>query len=512
MNRALAVALGIALARMAYGQQGTTAESLLGEIKANEDWLAKAKSFHGVYDVEQLSIRAEGAATRSMTETPATAPAQHTEHYQGETAFDATRFYGRLPLNFGSRVVFFDGKVAGMSQRDGFFDVTALTDNVKQNFTRSLPWGRNGQDYWWQVQQNQKHADYPGPADANAPAAARDRRLRVMLMPRTTSFHGVACYEVECDLSVADQCTLYIGAEDHRLYGQFSLTAGIGIREIDWFGDYKEVAKNCWYPMTIGHDEMVPAGLGAAAVPGAVPPIDTYRIIRRVKNIEVDKPLPEELFAKAIPDGSHVHDTAQGAAHDYVFRLNQSAEEKAEIEANAARQKLFAPPQHVPGASVVLGEPVAPLPLNPLALQPAVEFPADAKWVGGDPKKLADLKGKVVLIYFWATWQDYAEGLLRPTAPDYSVPDAIKGDVVVIGVHVPTTEPARVQKAMQDHHMNFPVCIDAGVPKSGWGTMAEQYRVDELPVTYVVDQAGKVATWGTWAQAVQAAGELAGKP
>lgn len=99
MKRILAVALAMSLAGAAFGQQEPTAATRLEQVKTSEDWLARAKSFHVVYDVEQLTIRADAAATRQMTETATTAPAQHTQHYQSETAFDASRFYTRDPGN-----------------------------------------------------------------------------------------------------------------------------------------------------------------------------------------------------------------------------------------------------------------------------------------------------------------------------------------------------------------------------------------------------------------------------
>ncbi|HEY4329207.1 MAG TPA: redoxin domain-containing protein [Phycisphaerae bacterium] len=490
-----AVILGLAMCGAARGQEKPTAGGLLTEVKESQDWLAKIKTWHVVYEAEQLTIRSDQAAAKSMVETATTAPASHAELFDCETAFDATRFYTRAPLNFGSLVVFFDGKVAGMSQREGAFEVTDLTDAMKQSFTRGQTYGRNGQNYWWQVERNAKQHDFMGPNAAMMNGAAK----RV--------FHGVDCY-VLWDLRQENMC--YVGVADHRLYGQSrSLGPNPGGEEIvitEWYSDYKEVAAKCWYPMTIGHDEMVPAG-------GPLQhPIDTDRTILRVKEIAIDKPLPEELFSRAIPDGAHVHDTSGGVRRDYVFQWQRTAEEKTEIEANGARQKLFAPPAHVPGTSVVLGEKLDPLPLNPLALAPAADFPAGAKWAGGEAKKLADLKGKVVLLYFWASWQDFAEGMLGPRVPDFVVPEALKGDVVVVGVHVPTTDRARVEKAMREHHMAFTVCVDEAVPKMGWGVMGEKYRVDELPVTYVIDQEGKVAALGKFGEGLQRAGELLGKP
>jgi len=92
------------------------------------------------------------------------------------------------------------------------------------------------------------------------------------------------------------------------------------------------------------------------------------------------------------------------------------------------------------------------------------------------------------------------------------LPEALRLNVVVLTIHVPTADSPRVEQALKDHHLPFLTCIDVAVPKSGWGAMAEQYRVDELPVTYVIDQAGNIATFGTWKQATQAAAELLAKP
>src|SRR5205085_7608730 len=128
-----------------------------------------------------------------------------------------------------------------------------------------------------------------------------------------------------------------------------------------------------------------------------------------------------------------------------------------EIRANAARSKVYGPPPLDPSKGILLGSRADPLPLNPLALKPAADFPVKAKWLNGDPQKLADLRGKIVLVVFWASWQDFS-GRPWPAAthpPDYRLPDALKKDVLVIGVHVPTTEPRRVQKAIEAHDFPF---------------------------------------------------------
>jgi hypothetical protein len=86
--------LGSSLVR---AQNPPTAASLVTEVKQSQDWLAQAKSFHVIYDTEQLSIRSDAAMVRTMTQTVTTAPTDRATKFTCETAFDQTRFYTRAP-------------------------------------------------------------------------------------------------------------------------------------------------------------------------------------------------------------------------------------------------------------------------------------------------------------------------------------------------------------------------------------------------------------------------------
>jgi hypothetical protein len=320
-------------------------------------------------------------------------------------------------------------------------------------------------------------------------------------------FHGVDCYVLKNTHATpmpssvppdeALTVTSYIGVADHRLYG-FSENF-----KTNWFTDFVEVAPGDWLPSIRG------VAMQHAA---DAPPEEMYRM--RLKEAKVDQPLPEKLFDQIIPEGAHVHDTLGGLSRDYIQSAERSPAEWDEMHANAARSSICGPPPLDTSHGITLGSRADPLPLNPLALAPAAEFPAKAQWLNGKPKKLADLHGKIVLVVFWATWQDWA-GHTWPREtppPDYQLPDALQKDVTVIGVHVPTTEPDRVQKSLDAHGFKFPVCIDVPLDKGGWGAMADQYRLDQLPTVYVIDQTGYIAALGDWPEALRRAGELLPKP
>lgn len=380
-------------------------------------------------------------------------------------AFDETRLY-ESRSTFGKTFASWDGTVGVRSMRAGVIELVDKVDSISQGFMTSTAWGRSGQVYWWSAGRasdllRDVVADYP---------------------VRTAKRNGIDCYLVR----VRFDADVWIGVNDQLVY-----QTG---RPEYVFEDYKEIAPGRWYPMTQRQ--------GSRSV--------------RVTELVIDKPLPAVLFESPFVEGMNVHDTRGGVSIDYVYHAGQDADEAAEIVADAARRKRFADPPRDPGQPVSLNPTVNALPLNPLAIHPAPEFPAAGKWIGSDPKKLADLRGKVVLVVFWASWSSFAEAPQRTNAKlmELSLPDSLKADSVLLGVHVPTTNIQRVEKAMTTHGISFPVCIDmpSDKPGEGWGIMSEAYRIEDMPITYVINAEGRIAYRGTFSQSLLRAGELLGKP
>lgn len=106
-------------------------------------------------------------------------------------------------------------------------------------------------------------------------------------------------------------------------------------------------------------------------------------------------------------------------------------------------------------------------------------------WVntGGKDLKLADLKGKVVVLDFWGTWC----GPCRAAMPHLKELYTKHKDagLVVIGVHT-TNGGEEMAKYVQDEALPWPIALD--VDK---GTVTA-FHVDSYPDYYVIDKAGNL--------------------
>jgi peroxiredoxin len=117
-------------------------------------------------------------------------------------------------------------------------------------------------------------------------------------------------------------------------------------------------------------------------------------------------------------------------------------------------------------------------------------------WVNGKPIAWSDLKGKTVLLYFWAMWDgdscrqakrlsDQAEGLKT-------------AGIAVVGAHSMGTSPADVDRAVKAFELSFPVCIDPPAREKllAWGPLWTQFGIRTLPAAVVIDAHGHVADFG----------------
>lgn len=98
--------------------------------------------------------------------------------------------------------------------------------------------------------------------------------------------------------------------------------------------------------------------------------------------------------------------------------------------------------------------------------------------------RLSELRGKVVLVDFWASWCEPCRRSF-PVFESLSQRYAARG-VTVIGVSV-DDEAANCQRFVRELRPTFPVVHDAS------HQIAERWAPQSMPTTYVIDRNGSVA-------------------
>jgi peroxiredoxin/outer membrane lipoprotein-sorting protein len=112
--------------------------------------------------------------------------------------------------------------------------------------------------------------------------------------------------------------------------------------------------------------------------------------------------------------------------------------------------------------------------------QPAPDFSLQS--LDGKTYKLSDLKGKVVLIDFWATWCGPCREEL-PSIEKLHKEFSGKG-LVVLGINDEDKE--KVQQFVNQQKLTFPTLLDSG------GAVARTYKVNAIPRVILIDKDGKI--------------------
>jgi thiol-disulfide isomerase/thioredoxin len=118
---------------------------------------------------------------------------------------------------------------------------------------------------------------------------------------------------------------------------------------------------------------------------------------------------------------------------------------------------------------------------------PAPEIAAQT-WLNSEPKRMADLRGKVVLVEFW-TFGCYNCRNVEPYVKDWHKKYSSQG-LVVIGVHSPEFDYERdlenVKRHIRQNDIHYAVPIDNDF--STWNRYGNRY----WPAFYLIDKQGVI--------------------
>jgi len=104
------------------------------------------------------------------------------------------------------------------------------------------------------------------------------------------------------------------------------------------------------------------------------------------------------------------------------------------------------------------------------------------KALDGKTYKLSDLKGKVVLIDFWATWC----GPCREELPIIEKLHREFKDKNLVALGISNEDRDTIEKFLKNNPLTFPILLDEK------GKVAKSYRVVAIPRLLLIDKTGKI--------------------
>jgi peroxiredoxin len=121
------------------------------------------------------------------------------------------------------------------------------------------------------------------------------------------------------------------------------------------------------------------------------------------------------------------------------------------------------------------------------ALKPGAEFPAfDEKDVTGKPLSIGKLRGKVVLIDFWATWCPPCRAEIPNVVKVYEKHHSEGFEIIGVSLD---QDQQKLESFTKENKMPWQQFFDG----QGWGNkLAVKYGVQSIPATYLIDSRGRI--------------------
>jgi cytochrome c-type biogenesis protein len=140
----------------------------------------------------------------------------------------------------------------------------------------------------------------------------------------------------------------------------------------------------------------------------------------------------------------------------------------------------------LPNAEAVAGNLEGPnaetlIPIEDSKIQPAPEV--ELKDLTGAPLRLSDLRGRVVLLNFWATW-------CMPCREEIPDLNAMHKDLEAQGFKVVGASwddsPSAIQSFQQEIKLDYPVLLDGQSVSGNFG------GIQSFPTTFIIDRTGRI--------------------
>jgi peroxiredoxin len=124
---------------------------------------------------------------------------------------------------------------------------------------------------------------------------------------------------------------------------------------------------------------------------------------------------------------------------------------------------------------------------------PGVPMQFTAPTVDGRELKLRDYRGRVVVVTFWATWCPACRNELPEWKRVYQRWRKSIQPVEFVGISLDDDRPY-LRKYLQQQGVTWPQVFISSPAQSRWrNSLAQFYRVDAIPQTFVVDREGMIA-------------------